>query len=58
MEIVLLGVVMFTAVVVALVLIILAAKRQLVASGPVKILINDQKTIEVPAGGKLLGRFG
>ena len=55
MVIVLLGVVMFTAVVIALVLIILAAKRQLVASGPVRILINEQKTIEVPAGGKLLG---
>ena len=50
-----LGVGMFTAVVVALVLVILAAKSQLVASGPVKIVINDQKTVEVPAGGKLLG---
>src|SRR6056297_3928830 len=52
---IILGVGMFTAVVVALVLIILAAKKQLVASGPVKIMINDQKEIEVPAGGKLLG---
>lgn len=50
-----LGVAMFTLVIVALVLIILAAKSQLVASGPVKILINEQKTVEVPAGGKLLG---
>jgi Na+-transporting NADH:ubiquinone oxidoreductase subunit F len=50
-----LGIVMFTAVVVALVLVILAAKSQLVASGPVKIVINEQKTVEVPAGGKLLG---
>jgi Na+-transporting NADH:ubiquinone oxidoreductase subunit F len=49
-----LGIVMFTAVVVALVLVILAAKSQLVASGPVKIVINEQKTVEVPAGGKLL----
>jgi Na+-transporting NADH:ubiquinone oxidoreductase subunit F len=55
MTIVILGVVMFTVVVVALVLVILAAKSQLVASGPVKILINNQKEIEVPAGGKLLG---
>ena len=55
MEVIILGVVMFTAVVIALVLIILAAKSQLVASGPVKILINEQKTVEVPAGGKLLG---
>ncbi|TWU02186.1 NADH:ubiquinone reductase (Na(+)-transporting) subunit F [Stieleria varia] len=50
-----LGVFMFTVVVVALVLVILAAKKGLVASGPVKIMINNQKEIEVPAGGKLLG---
>lgn len=49
-----LGVVMFTVVVVALVLIILAAKSQLVASGNVNIVVNEQKTISVPAGGKLL----
>ncbi len=50
-----LGVLMFTLVVIALVLLILAAKKRLVASGPVHILINNQKTVEVPAGGKLLG---
>jgi len=50
-----LGVVMFTGVVIALVGFILAAKSQLVASGPVKIVINNQKEISVPAGGKLLG---
>ncbi|GAA5506754.1 NADH:ubiquinone reductase (Na(+)-transporting) subunit F [Novipirellula caenicola] len=55
METVLLGVAMFTVVVIALVLVILAAKSVLVASGPVKITINHQKEIEVPAGGKLLG---
>ena len=49
------GISMFTAVVVALVVVILGAKSQLVASGPVKIMINEQKEIEVPAGGKLLG---
>ncbi|TWT90231.1 Na(+)-translocating NADH-quinone reductase subunit F [Pseudobythopirellula maris] len=52
---ILLGVLMFTLVVLVLVAIILAAKSQLVASGPVKILVNDQKEITVPAGGKLLG---
>ena len=52
---VVLGVVMFTLVVLALVVLILGAKSQLVASGPVKILINDQKEVQVPAGGKLLG---
>ncbi|TWU39644.1 NADH:ubiquinone reductase (Na(+)-transporting) subunit F [Novipirellula artificiosorum] len=50
-----LGVAMFTIVVLALVLVILLAKSFLVASGPVKIMINHQKEVEVPAGGKLLG---
>lgn len=50
-----LGVAMFTLVVLALVAIILAAKSALVASGNVKIEVNGQKTLEVPAGGKLLG---
>ena len=49
------GVLMFTLVVVALVLVILAAKSQLVASGPVTITVNEQKEIQIPAGGKLLG---
>ena len=55
METVIFGVLMFTFVVLALVVIILVAKSYLVASGPVKIMINDQKEIEIPAGGKLLG---
>ena len=55
MSTVVFGVLMFTAVVVALVMIILSAKKFLVASGPVTITINEQKSIEVPAGGKLLG---
>lgn len=53
MEIVL-GVVMFTGIVLVLVSVIEAAKRQLVASGDVRILVNDQKDLIVPAGGKLL----
>ena len=52
---IILGVTMFTVVVLALVGVILAAKAKLVASGNVAITINEQKTIEVPAGGKLLG---
>lgn len=51
---VLLGVAMFTTIVLALVAIILVAKSQLVASGKVAINVNGQKTLEVPAGGKLL----
>ncbi len=50
-----LGVAMFTLVVLALVLVILGAKSILVASGNVKIEVNGQKTLDVPAGGKLLG---
>ena len=49
-----LGVAMFTAIVLALVAIILGARAQLVNSGDVQILINGEKTISVPAGGKLL----
>lgn len=48
------GTAMFTGVVLALVVIILVSKRFLVPSGNVKITINEQKTISVPVGGKLL----
>ena len=50
------GVGMFTGIVLALVAIILAARSKLVASGNVRILINndESKAISVPAGGKLL----
>ncbi|NND68943.1 MAG: NADH:ubiquinone reductase (Na(+)-transporting) subunit F, partial [Halioglobus sp.] len=48
------GVGMFTAVVLLLVLIILAARSALVSAGNVNIEINGEKTITVPAGGKLL----
>lgn len=51
---ILLGVGMFTFIVIALVVIILIAQAKLVNSGDVNILINDEKTITVPAGGKLL----
>jgi Na+-transporting NADH:ubiquinone oxidoreductase subunit F len=49
-----LGVTMFTAVVLALVAVILSARSRLVSSGEVSIEINGEKTIRVPAGGKLL----
>ncbi len=51
---VVLGVLMFTGMVVVLVGLIVIARRILVPAGDVKILINDQKEISVPAGGKLL----
>lgn len=50
-----LGVGFFTLIVLALVAIILFAKSKLVASGTVSILINGEKSIDVPVGGKLLG---
>ncbi len=51
---ILLGVAMFTAVVLALVAFILAARAKLVSSGLVTIDINGEKNITVPAGDKLL----
>ncbi|UTF60930.1 NADH:ubiquinone reductase (Na(+)-transporting) subunit F [Gilvimarinus sp. DA14] len=52
---IILGVVMFTVIVLALVFVILSARAKLVASGDVTIDINGEKTMTVPAGGKLLG---
>ncbi len=57
-QIILLGVSVFTAVVTALVGIILFAKAKLVPSGSVNILINGEKTVEVAPGGKLLNVLG
>ena len=54
MEIIL-GVLLFTAIVIALVLVILQAKSALVASGNVDIVVNGEKTIQAPVGAKLLG---
>jgi Na+-transporting NADH:ubiquinone oxidoreductase subunit F len=52
-----LGVAMFTIVVLALVVIILAAKAKLVSSGDITIAVNGdaEKSITTQAGGKLLG---
>lgn len=49
-----LGVAMFTVVVLVLVAVILSARSRLVNSGDVEIVINHEKTIRVPAGNKLL----
>jgi len=53
MEIVL-GIGMFTAIVLALVAVILTARWGLVPSGNVDIVVNHERTLSVPAGGKLL----
>lgn len=49
-----LGVLLFTLIVLALVLMILALRSKLVSTGDVTITINGEKTILVQAGGKLL----
>jgi Na+-transporting NADH:ubiquinone oxidoreductase subunit F len=53
---VVLGVAMFTGVVMSLVALILFARSRLVSAGDVRILINDDpsKAVTVPSGGKLL----
>lgn len=51
---ILLGVAMFTGIILTLVLIIMAARAKLVSSGDVDIVINDERTLTVPAGGKLM----
>ena len=48
------GVLMFTFIILLLVGLILFARLKLVASGEIDILINDEKTIHVPVGQKLL----
>jgi Na+-transporting NADH:ubiquinone oxidoreductase subunit F len=54
MQEIILGVVMFTVIVLILVAVILSARAKLVASGDVNIVVNGEKTLTVPAGGKLL----
>ncbi len=53
---VLLGVFMFTVVILTLVAVLMAARNKLVAGGEVSIIINDDasKAIQVPTGGSLL----
>lgn len=51
---ILLGVVMFTIIVLTLVVVILLARSRLVATGNVDININSEKTVKASPGGKLL----
>lgn len=53
-EVIVLGVGMFTVIVLSLVAIILLARSRMVSSGNVAIEINGQKTLSVAAGDKLL----
>ena len=49
-----LGVGLFSAVVLILVFVILAARSKLVATGNISIIVNDERELSVPVGGKLL----
>jgi Na+-transporting NADH:ubiquinone oxidoreductase subunit F len=51
---IILGIILFTGIVIALVFVIIGAKSKLVAEGDVEILINDEKKIHVAVGSKLL----
>jgi Na+-transporting NADH:ubiquinone oxidoreductase subunit F len=49
-----LGVALFTAIILLLVLLILAARSWLVARGEVEVGVNETRTIKAPVGGRLL----
>ena len=49
-----LGVGLFTGIILALVMVILAARSKLVATGAVKIVVNEDRELSIPAGSKLL----
>ena len=51
---VLLGVGLFTAIVLILVFVILVARSKLVSTGNVKIMVNDELELAIPVGGKLM----
>ena len=54
MMIIIVGVLMFTLVVLFLVLLILFAKSKLVSEGYIKINVNHEKNLDIPVGGKLM----
>ena len=49
-----LGVVLFTLIVLVLVFVILVARSKLVSEGSITLTINDDKSLDVPVGGKLM----
>lgn len=51
---IILGIIIFTAIVIALVYVIIGAKSKLVAAGDVEVVINHERKIHVPVGSKLL----
>ncbi len=51
---VMLGVGLFTTIILVLVLVILVARSKLVASGSVTVTVNDELELKIPVGGKLM----
>ena len=51
---VLLGVGLFTTIILILVFVILLARSKLVASGAVSVTVNDEMELKIPVGGKLM----
>ncbi len=49
-----LGVAFFTGIILSLVMVILFARSKLVPQGNVTLLVNNERTLKVPTGGKLL----
>ncbi len=49
-----LAVILFTGIVVLLAILILLARSRLVPSGNIRIVVNEERNLTVPAGGKLL----
>ncbi len=52
------SIVAFTLIILLLVFMLLIAQKKLVQSGPVKIMINGEKTLTVSAGSSLLSTLG
>jgi Na+-transporting NADH:ubiquinone oxidoreductase subunit F len=50
-----LGVALFTAIVMCLALVILAARSKLMAAGEIAVTVNEDRTLTAPAGERLLG---
>jgi Na+-transporting NADH:ubiquinone oxidoreductase subunit F len=49
-----LGMALFTAIVLVLVVVILAARSRLVSTGTVNVVVNDEKELKLRVGGKLM----
>ena len=55
---ILISAIIFILIIFVLVAMLLGVKAKLLPSGPVKILINDEKEIEVDSGSTLLSTLG